>query len=135
MERQQRDGQKGHALRLVARQPLVRGSGAKGPHPERGDRARLRYRRGDEDEGGLNEERGREGPLGLGPDTARLAEEEAARPEADDGDEGPEPEGLGGEGEVCRAEGEEDCVAWVTMSVGTGRVRAGNTRRAGGPRR
>lgn len=70
LEGQQRHREQGDALSLVARKPLVRCCGAEGLHTKRRDRASLGDRRGDKNEGGLDEERSCQSRFGLGTDTA-----------------------------------------------------------------
>lgn len=96
---------------LVALEHRVGGGAAQVRHAERGRGGALRQGGGDEDHDGLDEEGEREGGFALGLDPARLAEEEAARPEGADGDEGLEPQGGRAVREVGGAEGQEDSIA------------------------
>lgn len=104
------EGQRGvgHAVRLVALEDGVGGGGAEARHVEGGRDGALRQCGRDEDEDRLDEEGEGEGGLAPGPNPARLTEEEAARPEGRDGDEGLEPQGGGAVREVGRAKGQED---------------------------
>lgn len=106
-----------HVVGLVALQGGVAGGGAQPGHGEGGHGAALGQGGGEEDEQGLDQEGQRERGLALGLDPARLAEEEAARPEGGDGHEGLEPQGGGAIGEVGGSEGEEDGVSCWGMSV------------------
>lgn len=70
LEGQQSHRKQGHALGLIARKPLVRRCGAEGLHTKRRDRASLGHRRGDKNEGGLDEKRSCQSRFGFGTDTA-----------------------------------------------------------------
>lgn len=118
---EQADGEQ-HALAaggdetVAGAEPGDRGAG------QVGDDAGLGEGGGDEDGGGLEEERKREGGFAARAEAAGLAEDEAAEGEGGDGGQRAEPEEGVAVREAGAAEGEEDGVAGLHAHEGAGGV-------------